>query len=225
MGRNQNFQSINFDAWAVAWNQHCANIESGEVEWEAVYRKTSNQLQAYHQAFLERANARLTMMSSSRADGILRASLRQGEAGAASSVDVAAPLPVPRSATVAGGGAAAGPGSFSDDDSEMVDVGGEDDLGGGGDGFGGVGVEAQAQSIGQKRKGPPREPQICKTCGHRRQQGSYKSAHPHPRGGGGPPCNVPPEEYRPASQRTGRIKLGVRLWPRCDCPKCRSADG
>ncbi|CAN0440002.1 unnamed protein product, partial [Laminaria digitata] len=47
MGWFQRHQRINFDKWATEWNRHCDKIESGRVEWEAVYRKTGKQLQAY----------------------------------------------------------------------------------------------------------------------------------------------------------------------------------
>ena len=42
MGRLPSRQRINYDSWAVEWNEHCAKIESGLVEWEAVYRKIRN---------------------------------------------------------------------------------------------------------------------------------------------------------------------------------------
>lgn len=61
--------------------------------------------------------------------------------------------------------------------------GGGDDMGGGGDDFdgGGGGVEVEVEPPPKKRKGVKRDAQVCKTCGHRRQQGSFKSAHPHPK--------------------------------------------
>ena len=37
MGRLQNRQRINYDSWAVEWNEHYAEIESGLVECEKLY--------------------------------------------------------------------------------------------------------------------------------------------------------------------------------------------
>lgn len=227
-GRNQNYQVINFDAWAVAWNQHCAKIECDLVEFEAVYRKTSNQLKSYHQRFLERANAQFTMLPLRDRHSALRAHLQQGGEGAAFAdlVGVSVPLAVPRGVGVAGGGAAGGE-DLREHDSEMVDVGDDEDgIGGSGYDVGGGGVEVQTQAKATKRKGPPREPQICTICGHRKQQGSYKSAHAHPRNkSGSPSCSVPPGERRPESERTGRLERGQKLFSRCDCAKCCSVDG
>ena len=63
---------------------------------------------------------------------------------------------------------------MSDEDSETVDVGGGGgDFGGGGGDFGGGPDDADTQQA-KKPKGPPRAPQQCNTCGHRRQQGSYE---------------------------------------------------
>lgn len=63
-GRMQNYQSVNFDKWAIEWNRHCAAIEAGTVQWEAVYRKTSRRLESYHKSvFLQRANSSVTMMA------------------------------------------------------------------------------------------------------------------------------------------------------------------
>lgn len=218
MGRRQAYQSINFDKWAREWNKYCDEIEKGVVEWEAVYRKTSSQLESYYKnTFVERANSTVTMMAVQSMHAHLRGSLQEGEGGAAfdGMVGVVAAPPVPRSR--AGGGAAGVEGL--PEDVEMG--GGGDDMGGGaGDDVGGDGDGVGAPPP-KKAKGPRRGAQMCNTCGHRRQQGSYKGAHSHSREKEErPPCNVPPGECRPESERTGKTRGGTKSWPPCDCDKC-----
>lgn len=221
MGRMQNYQSIKFDEWTQEWNTHCANIESGVEDWEAVYRRTSNQLQSYHNnTFLEGANCKITMTPIRSAHGVLRGHLQEGGEGAAFDglVGVSFPPSVPRSAGSAGGGAAGVEGLSED----VETGGGGDDMGGGGDDIGGGGDGVEAQPTGKKSKGPARAPQMCTTYGHRRQQGSYQSAHPPPRQSGGkPPCDVPVQERRAETARTGRSRAGKKSWSVCDCDKCK----
>ncbi|CAB1105835.1 unnamed protein product [Ectocarpus sp. CCAP 1310/34] len=106
-GRRQIYESINFDRWSHEWNNHCAQIESGAVEWEAVYRKTSHQLESYcKNNVVKRANSRVTMMAVQSMNNYLGARLQEGESGENFDglVGTMAPPPVQRS--VAGGGAA-----------------------------------------------------------------------------------------------------------------------
>ncbi|CAN0511740.1 unnamed protein product [Laminaria digitata] len=91
------------------------------------------------------------------------------------------------------------------------------DFGAGGE----MGVAA-TQPKPKKPKGPPRAAQHCNLCGHRRQEGAYKEAHPRPLVNGGRyPCNVPSGEYRPEACRVGKLRPdGKRSWSQCDCEKC-----
>ena len=164
------------------------------------------------------------MMGVASAQAKLRQSLQQGEVGTAFErlVGAAVAAPVPRSVTK--GGAAGVDGLL--EDVEMGNGGGDgmggvgDDFGGGGDDIGGGGEEGEPPPA-KKAKGPKRGAQICNTCGHRKQQGLYKSAHPHPkRMGEGGSCNVPAGEFRPQIERTGRKKPGGKTWPLCNCAKC-----
>lgn len=218
MGRFQKHQGINFDKWAVEWNNHCAKIESGRVEWEAVYRKTSKQLQAYFDRYRERANVKVTMMPIRQPHAALRTNLQEpaGGAGFAGLVGNIVPPPAPRSRSGAGIGGSEEWGAAG---GEGVPAGVEEMLDFGGGGY----VEVDAtQPKPNKAKGPPRGPQHCFQCGHRKKEGAYKEAHPPPREKvGRPPCNVPPGEYRPEACRIGKPRQdGMRAWRRCSCEKC-----
>ena len=220
MGRVQSHQRINFDKWAVEWNEHCAKIETGLAEWEAVYRKTSQQLENHYEKFKGFANANNTMNLLGQRDAALRSGLREAEGGAsfAGLVGSVVPPPVPGRRSGAGigvcggseGGGAAGGAGVSAGVAEMLDF------------SGGGGQFDAPQPKPKKPKGPPRGPQICFHCGHRRQEGAYQEAHPAPRRRGEwPQCNVPPEKHRPEICRTGKARAdGKRSWSRCDCEKC-----
>jgi len=234
-GRQQNFQSINFDKWTNEWNKYCAQIESREVDFERVYRKTSAQLKAYYEKYRENANARVTMMPIRAQHASLASQLQQGEQGAVfeGMVGSVAPPPIPRSSAGAGsGGGAAGVAGDADGDVDMMDVGGGGDdgsceVGGGDDGFGGGGVGdgEESQRPAKKPRGPSRGPQICITCGHRKQEGGYRKLHKHPRDKKweGPICKVDTRLHnKPGSDgdKGGRVRKGVQSWPRCDCATC-----
>ena len=221
MGRSQNHQRINYDRWAIEWNEHCDKIQLGQVEWEAVYRKASKHLQSYHEKYKAHANAAVTMMSIRQHHAELRTDLQEPAGGGrfAGFVGTVVPTPVPRGRTGAGisgsggsaGGGAAGSAGVSTGVEEMLD------FGAGGE------MEVDAtQPKPKKPKGPPQAAQHCLHCGHRRQKGAYKEAHPPPnQRGGRSPCSVPSAEYRSEDCRTGKVRPdGKRSWSRCDCEKC-----
>ena len=110
MGRFQSHQRVNFDKWAIEWNEYCAKIESGRAEWEPVYRKTAQQLQNYYDKFKGHANVKNTMRSISKQHAALRARLQEAEVGAMFEgvVGSVVPPPVPRSRSGAGGGVCGG---------------------------------------------------------------------------------------------------------------------
>ncbi|CAM9376638.1 unnamed protein product [Sphacelaria rigidula] len=223
MGRLQQHQSINFDKWAVEWNNHCESIESGRTEWEAVYRKTSKQLQSHYEQFKQRANATNTIFTIRQTHAELRGSSQEpgGEGLFAGLVGSVVPPAVPRSRSEAGigggegGGAAGGAGPSAGNDAVMNEVGRCGD------------AEMNSEPTPKKPKGPSRAPQQCRTCGHCKQRGGYKRFHPTPREKGAmPQCNVPLQDRRPQSCRNGkrRCRGGDRAWSRCDCEKCRADD-
>lgn len=49
MERQQVYQRVNFDAWAMKWNENCSKIEKGVIAHEQLTRKTAKQSVTYHE--------------------------------------------------------------------------------------------------------------------------------------------------------------------------------
>ena len=216
MGRLQQHQRVNFDAWAVEWNLYCGKIESGLAEWEPVYRKTSKQLQAYYEKFKQRANATVTMLPIRHHHVELRTTLQEPAGGAifANSVGNVVPTPTPRIRSGVDFGGSGGEGAAGD--AEMIDVGGNE----GGSSAGAIGVDG-SEPIQKKT----RRAQMCQVCGHCKQRGAFKAMHTHPRKKpleGGSQCQVPVEQRRPDECRIGNRRAAAerRTFSPCDCAGC-----
>lgn len=202
-GRLQQYQRINFDKWAVEWNSYCSKIESGKVAWEAVYRKTSRQLEGYYEEFKQRANATLTMLPIRKEHQQLRSVLQQVVSGGVFDDLVGEVVPTPAPRTLSDSAVAG-----SEEDA-YVDIGGN----GEGGSAGGAGVMPDSVHAGaggvaapEKKKSAKNRPQTCDECGHHKQDGAFKGMHKHPRTGGDgkPTCEVPVEKRRSDKYRTER---------------------
>jgi len=74
-----NHQMIDFDRWALDWNNLVADIEKGKTVWKSLRRKTAAHLSAFHRQWQEKANARNTMQSKTQQNLALRTDFRQGD--------------------------------------------------------------------------------------------------------------------------------------------------
>ena len=205
MGRVQSHQRINFDKWAVEWNEHCAKIETGLAESEAVYRKTSQQLENHYEKFKGFANANNTMNLLRQRGAALRSGLREAEGGAsfAGLVGSVVPPPVPRSRSGAGigvcggteGGGAAGGAGVSAGVAEMLDF------------SGGGGQFDAPQPKPKKPKGPPRGPQLCFTAATGDKKARIRRRTlPRVGGGSGPSAMCRQKSTGPRSLELGKLE-------------------
>lgn len=235
-GRQSELSRIDWDRWALRWNDFCSEMEDGTRPWEAINRKTSRQLQAYHERWKQRANTVLTMQPIRGEHQLLRADLQQPAEAAAFSHSIghvrAAPVPTLRVSqleTQATTNAA----SFltNDNDAGMLGLNGsapemhlsspttvntpssagQSKL-----------VQERGQSSLQNGK-QRRSPRQCTICGHFRHLGKFGKLHDPPRRAtsGGASCRVPTSERRPDDERTGRSDGNlVRRFSPCTCRDC-----
>lgn len=211
----------------MKWNVYRSKIESGEVEWEAVYRKKSRQLERYNEQFKEQANATLAMLPIHREHADLRRVLQQVATGKLfdDSVGEVVPTPAPQKGSGTGvggveeGGSAGGSGDILRNNSaeEMIHMMGSDEEGG---------VESSAGlSVTAPKEKSKNRPQMRHECGHRKQEDEYQALHRHARvvGGVGFQCQVPVEERRHGGFRTGRKfgEGGLKRFDVCECAKCK----
>lgn len=229
MGRQQAFQRVNFDAWAVKWNEHCFKIEKGEVEHEEINRKTAKQLETYYEQYKSWANCTLTMQPVRQGNADLRAQLRVPAPAEdfEDSVSRARPLPIPRRRASQQQGESSSQregessgnnlgiavrrrGSLEPNASAPAEGGGAADGPGGGHG--------SARDNTRQRRGQ----KTCQECGHYSMIGIYARNHTSRLGGG---CSVEKEKRRPDRDRLGRKHRSSnrRTFLRCKCDDCQAA--
>ena len=202
--------SIDYEAWALDWNNFITSMEQGQEPLVNITRKSANLLKSFHTKRLSEHNRRLTMAVIRPQHVELLSQLHHAISCRGNDLDV---------------GHAVGKRHSIESDRNVTSPLAQEQLSGGAENeFVSIPPHQDADQAKEVAELPntshpepkrrKRNPQICQKCGHARHLGRWGNATYHDRNASANQaafCAVPPENWMPANVR-------VKGW--CDCQDC-----